>query len=57
MAVLLRVDDQRAPPPPPFEKVKDEVTRLLQAEQRQQRITARLAELRQKAEILNLGTP
>ncbi len=51
------MDDQRAPPPPPFEKVKDEVTRLLQAEQRQQRITARLAELRQKAEILNLGTP
>ncbi len=55
--IILRVDDRRASPAPPFEKVKTEVTRILQDEQRQKRIAARLDELRRKADIRLLETP
>ena len=49
--IILRVDDRRAPSPPPFEKVKDKAAQALKEEKSKERIDNRLTELREKADI------
>ena len=53
--IIIRVDDRRTPAPPPFEKVQQEATRLLQDELAQQRLQKTLTRLREAAEIKKLG--
>jgi hypothetical protein len=49
--IILRVDDYRAPPTPPFDQVKEDIARQLQKEKSSERVEARLAELRGSADI------
>ena len=53
--ILIRLDDRRSTAPPPFEKVKDEVAKALEKEQRQKRIEHKLYKLRETASIQKLG--
>ena len=53
--IIVRVDDRRTPGPPPFEKVQEEATRLLQDELAQERLQKTLTRLRAAADIKKLG--
>ena len=53
--ILIRVNERRTPTPPPFEKVQEEATRLLQEELTQQRLQKTLIRLREAAEIKKMG--
>jgi peptidyl-prolyl cis-trans isomerase SurA len=53
--ILIRLDDRRSTAPPPFEKVKDEVAKALEKEQRQKRIDNKIYKLRETANIQKLG--
>ena len=49
--IILRVDDYRAPATPPFEKVQEDISQLLEKEKRQERLDAQMAQLRSTANI------
>ena len=53
--ILLRVDDYRAPPTPPFEKVQEDITQHLKGLKSKHRVDARLAQLRSEADIRQLA--
>ena len=53
--ILLRVDDYRAPETPPFEKVQEDIARLLKKEKTQERVKAQTDQLRHEADIQMLA--
>lgn len=49
--ILVRVDERRSPAPLPFEKVKDEVTQVMEEEEREKHLEINLKSLREAADI------
>jgi parvulin-like peptidyl-prolyl isomerase len=55
--ILISVGDRRTPPPPPFEKVKEQVTNRLKNDLANEHIEKTLVRLRAAADIQRLEPP